>query len=145
MDGFLLGEDKGRKKFSALCAILKGKGKIQSYRFTKDIYCPVDAIVNIKGRQFAVEIKNVNYIMERYFIKKEKYNGIKKYCEQNQIKNAIYVVFVGQTVYIIDLFKITKIASDDIIYLQRTTVNGGEKIPTPVYRFPTKLMKKCKL
>lgn len=33
--------------------------------------------------------------MDRYFIKKEKYNGIKEYCKKNNIKKAIYTVFVG--------------------------------------------------
>lgn len=145
MDQFVYTEKLGRNKFAALCGLLKQRNKIWDFKFTEDRYCPVDAIVNIKGRKCAVEIKNINYIMDRYFIKKEKYNGIKEYCKKNNIKKAIYTVFVGQTVYAIDLLSIPEIATEDILFLQMTNVYGGEKIPTPCYRFPVKMMRKWKI
>lgn len=145
MDGFLLSENIGRQKFNTLCNVLKGKNKIQKYKFTEDRYCPIDAVVKINDGKYGVEIKNINYIQDRYFIKVEKFNSIKQYCLDNKIKKAIYVVFVGNTVYTIDLFKIPEISSVDTLFLQKTNVKGGEKFLTPCYRFSVKEMKKWKI
>ena len=146
MDGFKISENKGRTKFGRVCKHFIDKKKMQDYHFTRNPYCPVDCIVKIKERIIAVEIKNLSKkLKENYFIKVEKYNGIKQFCQKYNIRKAVYIVFYEDTMYALDLLSIPEISKEEIIYLQKTNVYGGEKIPTPVYRFPTKLMKKCKL
>lgn len=140
---------EGKHKFETFL----NQKQVNDYKFTEYIYDRLDCFYKLKDNTIAVEIKNRDYKFESfpdYIMECAKYKAMKDAINNNEATHAQMIYFFGNTMYIFNFTKITRLFKKGIIKpiysnLPNSTENYTHNLNKQVFYLPKQYAYKYRL